>query len=67
MAATYTTRDGDQWDIIAKRVYGNELHADWLMENNGRYIGIYEFDAGTVLSVPPLPESKAAELPPWRK
>lgn len=67
MAATYTTRDGDQWDIIARRVYGNELHADWLMENNGKYIGIYEFDAGTVLSVPSLPESKAAELPPWRK
>lgn len=67
MAATYTTRDGDQWDIIAKRVYGNELHADRLMENNGKYLDIYEFDAGTVLSVPPLPESKVAELPPWRK
>lgn len=65
MAKTYTTAPGDQWDIIAKKVYGNELHAGWLMENNPQFIHIYEFDAGTVLKTPDLPDEKST-LPPWR-
>ena len=65
MAKTYTTGPGDQWDMIAKKVYGDELHADWLMENNQQHIGTFQFDAGTVLATPDLPEKKTT-LPPWR-
>ena len=64
---TYITQDGDQWDSIAKKVYGDELNADWLMENNGKFIGTFEFDAGMVLKTPPLPENRISNLPPWRR
>ena len=31
MDTTYTTRQGDQWDAIAKKVYGDEKYAGYLM------------------------------------
>lgn len=65
--STYITQDGDQWDSIAKKVYGDELNADWLMENNGKYIGTFEFGAGVVLKTPPLPEARENNMPPWRR
>ncbi len=34
MDTTYTTRQGDQWDAIAKKVYGDEKYAGYLMEQN---------------------------------
>ena len=40
MALDYTTKSGDTWDLIALNVYGSELKADWLMQNNPRYIHI---------------------------
>lgn len=63
----YITQAGDQWDMIAKRVYGNELLTDILMENNPEYIDIYEFDAGTVIHCPEIEKAAAEELPPWRR
>ena len=63
----YITRAGDQWDMIAKRVYGNELRADILMQNNLEYLDIYEFDAGTVIHCPEIKQVVAEELPPWRR
>ncbi len=65
--STYITQNGDQWDSIAKKVYGNELDADWLMENNGKFVGVFEFDAGVVLETPPLPVNRINNLPPWRR
>lgn len=67
MAKTYTTTAGDQWDMIAKKVYGSEMHADFLMENNLPLLDIYEFDAGTVLNTPDLPLEQSSLLPPWRR
>lgn len=67
MAKTYTTIAGDQWDMIAKKVYGSEMHADFLMENNLPLLDIYEFDAGTVLNTPDLPLEQSSLLPPWRR
>ncbi len=64
---TYRTKLGDTWDMIAKDVYGDEIHADYLMENNPELLGIFVFSAGTVLSVPDLPEIVTSDLPAWRK
>ena len=66
MATTYTTRAGDQWDTIARTVYGNELRADWLMEHNRKHLDIFQFDAGIVLQTPELPADQSGTLPPWR-
>lgn len=64
--ATYTTKLGDQWDMIAKEVYGNELYADFLMEHNYPYLDIFQFDSGVVLNCPELPTNATVDLPPWR-
>ena len=56
MDTTYTTRQGDQWDAIAKKVYGDEKYAGYLMEQNLPLLDIFEFDAGTALNTPALPE-----------
>ena len=63
---TYTTIQGDTWDKIAKEVYVNEKHADYLMKNNFRELDIFIFSEGTVLNTPALPVEKDGELPPWR-
>ena len=47
-------------------MYGSELKADWLMQNNPELIHIVRFDSGTVLSTPELPEEKSGDLPPWK-
>lgn len=62
----YITQEGDQWDAIAKKVYGSELLADVLMKENPEHLDIFTFGYGTRLRVPELPE-RADELPPWRQ
>ena len=62
----YTTRAGQQWDEIALEVYGDEKHADILMQANPQELGIYQFSAGVVLNTPELEEEQSTELPPWR-
>ena len=64
---TYTTQNGDQWDMIAKTVYGDELKADILLEANLSYADIFQFDYGTQLNCPDITNEQAAGLPPWRK
>lgn len=63
----YVTRAGDQWDMIAKRVYGNELRADILMEANPKLLDIFQFDAGVAIRCPDVETQAGKELPPWRK
>ena len=58
----YQTILGDTWDIIAKKVYGNELYADKLMKANRKYLNEFIFSAGITLECPEI-ESDAAKLP----
>ena len=63
----YRTIQGDTWDWIAKKVYGNEKRLDVLMENNQDLLDILMFPAGVTLQIPEeLPES-AEDVPAWRK
>ena len=62
----YTTKAGEQWDEIALDVYGDEAHADVLMQANPGELGTYQFPAGVVLNTPELEEEQTTELPPWR-
>lgn len=67
---TITTIQGDTWDTIAKRVYGNELRAQDLMEarENIRLLDYEIFPGGVVVATPELPEEAATDdLPEWRK
>ena len=67
---TYTTISGDTWDMIAYRVYRNELWADRLMEANYPYIDYMVFPAGIVLNVPEKAAYTDVEatgtVPEWR-
>lgn len=65
---TYTTAQGDMWDGIAYRLYGDCKYKDRLMRANIAYHETYIFPSGVVLDVPALETSeKPSELPPWRR
>ena len=63
----YTTIEGDTWDSIAKKVYGDESKTDFLMSNNIKLLDIIVFHSGMVLQTPPIPTHKSVLLPPWRE
>lgn len=62
----YKTVDGDTWDMIAKKVYGDESKADVLMENNVQLLDIFIFSAGTEVETPEITQEGTTALPPWR-
>jgi phage tail protein X len=63
----YTTLQGDTWDIIAFRVYGDEKQMSTLIEANPGQRFRVVFPAGTVLTVPTIASEATVELPPWRR
>jgi len=69
MSDTYTTVAGDCWDLIAYKVYGDELKADWLMKNNLPLLDTFIFDSGVSVNTPELPqeETSQAAAPAWRE
>lgn len=65
---TYTTKQGDMWDQIARRIWGSAWLAGPLMAANPDYLDLFFFPAGIVLTVPEVnTESTAASLPPWKR
>lgn len=61
----YITKEGDQWDRIAKSVYGQETMADTLMAANQKWLDVFQFGYGVVLNVPDAP-APVSDLPSWR-
>lgn len=66
MGTTYTTAQGDAWDLIAHAVYGDTAYTHLLMQANITYIDTMLFRAGVTLCVPDLPETVQSTLPDWR-
>lgn len=71
MSKTYTTKQGDTFDIIAKLQLGDEHYMSLLIEANYPYRDIVIFPAGITLNLPDIPQSVtqtlSENLPPWRK
>ena len=67
MRKTYTTIQGDMWDMIAKRIYGDEAALNVLLGANQRYADMVIFPAGIVLEVPEYTATVTSMLPPWRR
>ena len=65
--ATYTTRQGDTWDMIAWLVYGYEGYAQTMMRLNPAYIDTLIFDGGVELELPPQVAEMPENLPPWKR
>lgn len=69
MANTYTTKQGDTWDMISLSTYGSELFTDRLIASNFEQRNTAIFSAGVVLNTPVLEttELNKSQLPPWRR
>lgn len=67
-ASTYTTIQGDMWDAVAYRLWGNEGLFHRLMAANPRHRDLVVFPAGIVLAVPDVtPELTVKAVdPPWK-
>lgn len=64
--ATYTTRQGDTWDMIAWLVYGYEGYAQAMMRLNPACIDTLIFDGGVELELPPIEAETPIGLPLWK-
>lgn len=64
---TYTTVSGDTWDIVAYKVYGNEMYMDTLIKANIEYKDTYIFQAGVVLTLPEIELTVSESMPPWKQ
>ena len=67
--STYTTIQGDTWDMIAYKQLGSTGFTDQLMSANPEHLGTFLFPAGVTLRLPEI-KSKASgsgSLPPWKR
>ena len=67
MPSTVRARQGETPDMLAFRLWGNELLATRLLAANPAYIGVVLFAGGEVLAVPEVETATATEeaTPPW--
>lgn len=67
MPSTYTTVQGDTWDIIALKKYGTEKGMHLLLGANPAHRDTVLFSAGIAIIVPDAPAAVNENLPPWRR
>ena len=67
MSTTYTTIQGDTWDLISFRLLGSEKYMKNLIEANWPLLETLVFSSGTVITVPDLPEESDEDAPFWRQ
>lgn len=68
--AQYITRQGDTWDVMAKRLYGDEHFMDVLIKANVNHRKTVVFSYGVTIEVPEIDtKSKLYQvnLPPWKR
>lgn len=63
----YTTIQGDTWDGISYKLYGDSSRMSELMERNTAHIRTTIFSAGVVLQVPEAEPQISNNLPPWKR
>lgn len=65
---SYLTREGDTWDQIAWRYYGDAMRYPSIVAANPHVPITAALPAGIKLSIPMLePAPSAEELPPWMR
>lgn len=67
MFNTYTTISGDTWDIVAYKVWGNEMYTDSLIKANLEHKDTFIFPAGVTLTLPEIELEVSESLPPWKQ
>lgn len=63
---TYKTMQGDTWDIIAYKMYGDERLMSKLINANPEVADIVIFSAGTIVYLVDEPVNTPQSLPPWK-
>ena len=63
----HRTVEGETWDLISKRYYGDEKLMHKLLEANPEYRGFFVLPAGLELIIPEIDVKTLSELPPWRR
>ncbi|MEK4046579.1 tail protein X [Paenibacillus sp. FSL H8-0048] len=63
----YRTVQGDMWDGIAFKVYGDAKFMTLLLNANPAHAAVSVFSGNIVLNVPELPSDISSSLPPWRR
>jgi nucleoid-associated protein YgaU len=66
---TYITKQGDRWDIVAFKAYGDALRINEIIAANPNVSITDEIAANTILNIPFIPEPTldAELLPPWKR
>jgi phage tail protein X len=65
MANTYTTIQGDTWDLIAYRTLGSEYLLPLLLDANTQYRSTVIFSGGITLTIPDVDTSEVTDRPDW--
>lgn len=65
--ATYTTKNGDMWDMIAYAQLGSTSYTDQFINANLQHKDIYLFPSGVVLTLPEIAAPVNSSLPPWKR
>ena len=65
--ATYTTKSGDMWDLIAYKQLGNTSYTDLPINAILEHKGTYLFPSGVVLTLPEIEKPINNLLPPWKR
>ena len=66
MLDTYTTIQGDTFDMISKKIWGDEKLMHHIMKANPGHQETILFSAGITLNIPELNETETLSLPTWR-
>ena len=67
MLSTYTTQQGDTWDMICYKLYGNAYAMHHLIAANPLYRAYLVFSANVMLSIPEIEMTTVDTLPPWKR
>lgn len=63
---TYTTVQGDMWDMIAYKTMGSYDYVDQLMNANMDHVHTFIFSAGVTLQIPDKQQPADSSPVPWR-
>lgn len=66
----YVTNDGDRWDLIAYKFYGNALNYEVIVNANPQVEIVPLLSGGIILKIPKIEIGnilKDDDLPPWKR
>lgn len=64
---TYTTVQGDRWDMISEKLYGTPHRVAELISCNSDYSDVLVFDGNVQLSIPIITDNNVNTLAPWKR